>query len=81
MSALLVLATADEATGTFARGAVAFVAAAVLLWIGRPGASGPIGWKALSWLVAAVLLLVGAVFVLFGFAIAGCPPDAYECPI
>jgi hypothetical protein len=26
------------------------------------------------------IYLVGAVIALFAAAVAGCPPDAYECP-
>jgi hypothetical protein len=82
----MLIATLDEALGTLIIGAggiiLALVGAALLFrWsLRNPRTS----MKLAGSLVAALLggggLVIGGVVFLLGLAVAGCPPDANECP-
>jgi len=79
------IATFHHALELYAIGAAVLLVAGLGTWgLVRLGRTGDIVVKVLcllgSVIVGSAGVLVGGFIILFGIAVNGCPPDAYECP-
>jgi hypothetical protein len=81
----MLIATLHDALGLYATGAAILLAGGLgVLGLVRIARRADVVVKVLCILGSLVAggggLVVGGFIVLFGLAVNGCPPDAYECP-
>jgi hypothetical protein len=81
----MLIATFHDALGAYAIGSVILLVAGLGAWgLVRLARTNDVVVKVLCILGSLVVggggLVVGGFIVLFGLAVNGCPPDAYECP-
>jgi hypothetical protein len=81
----MLLATFNEAVDLYAIGAVILLTSALGIWgLVRLARRDEVVVKVLSILGTVVVgvggIGIGALVILLGLAVNGCPPDAYECP-
>ena len=81
----MLLATFNEAVDIYVIGAVILLTSGLGIWgLVKLARRDEIAVKVLSILGTVVVgvggIGIGALVILFGLAVNGCPPDAYECP-